>query len=249
LNTVAAALIFRVCLPVKFARLSTTVLIAAAVLLSTPIVQGAGNPDPNTSPLSPEYHFNPDGSVTLRICYNASCASTERVTFNAEDLAQVTAQLAVCPGRELRDRLQRIRIAIWQMEELAEKYLPQLANDLAVNDKEYGVEGRTDCVDNASNTSTFLHILSDRGELPGWSIASPRVRKRFDFNRVHWTAVVIDQSSGERWSVDSWFRPHGHLPFVMPFKDWRREFPAWEPPFDALNPYPRQSRALCSAMR
>lgn len=209
--------------------------------------QGAGNVNPNTRPLAPDYRFNADGSVRLRICYNSSCARTEDLVFTSEELDGVVAQMRVCPAGTLHDRLQRIRIGIWQMEVLARKHQPLLANDRAVNDREYGVDGRTDCVDNASNTSTFLQVLSDLGELDGWSVASPRVRKRFDFNRVHWTAVVIDQATGEAWAVDSWFRPHGHLPFVLPFSQWKREKRGWEPPFDVLNPYPKHSYELCSS--
>lgn len=198
-----------------------------------------------TSPLPAEYLINPDGSVTLRICFNSSCSTVEVMTFTADDLAVVREQLAHCPSEALHDRLQRIRIAVWQMEVLAQKYQPILANDRAVNDQEYGVEGRTDCVDNASNTTTFLRILEDLGELPGWSVASPRVRNRLDLNLVHWTATVIDQRSGAYWAVDSWFRPHGHLPFVMPLADWKQEEIGWEPPLDTLNPYPRFSDELC----
>ena len=64
-----------------------------------------------------------------------------------------------CPGR-----LQRVRIGIWQMELLAQKRQPLLANDLAINDFDAAVEGRMDCVDNSSNTTTYFHILRDIGE-------------------------------------------------------------------------------------
>lgn len=229
------------------ARLLATGLILASALLATSLVHGTGSPSSNTRPLSPEYQFNSDGSVTLRVCYNSSCGRTEVMKFTAEDLAEVVRQVRVCPGIQLYDRLQRLRIAIWQMEVVARKYQPLLANDRAVNDQEYGVDGRTDCVDNATNTTTFLQILSDAGELTGWSVAAPRVRMLFDFNNVHWTAVVIDQASREQWAVDSWFQPHGQLPFVLPLEEWLREKRGWEPPLDVLNPYPRNSYELCRA--
>ena len=153
--------------------------------------------------------------------------------------------MAVCSGTAKRDRLQRLRIATWQLELLAQKYQPALANDLPVNSEDLGVEGRMDCVDNATNTTTFLHILEDLGKLPGWTVSSPRVRMRFNINRVHWTAVIVDQATEELWSVDSWYQKNGHLPFVLLLEDWLRESLGWEPPFDRLNPYPLQSYELC----
>mgnify|MGYP001816755304 FL=1 len=163
----------------------------------------------------------------------------------------VKAQLQTCPAGEGRSSntgnkpgLQRVRIGIWQMELLAKKYYPPLANDLPVNDQEYGVEGRTDCVDNSTNTTTFLHVLSELGWLPGWSIEPPAVRKPWDINRVHWTAVVKDVA-GKHWSVDSWYRRHGHLPFVMPLINWQREERAWDMPHQNFNAYPKLVTELC----
>jgi hypothetical protein len=131
------------------------------------------------------------------------------------------------------------------MELLAQKYQPLLANDLAINDFEVGVKGRMDCVDNASNTTTFLHILDDIGELNGWRVSIPKVRNRFAINGVHWTAVLIDMKSSLRWSVDSWYRPNGHLPMVMPLQSWIEEKKPWQPPFARMNITPHSIHELC----
>jgi hypothetical protein len=205
--------------------------------------------DLTVRPLPPDYEIRADGTVILRICLNWSCFTQETVTLDAMDLASVSRHMAVCSGDGLHDRLQRVRIGIWRMEELAKKYLPVLANDQAINDRDADLIGRTDCVDNASNTTNFLHVLSDLALLDGWSVAAPEVRARFDFGAVHWTAVLTDSQGGQRWSVDSWFRPHGHLPFVMPIEDWREEKRGWEPPFDAINPYPSHISQLCDRER
>jgi len=196
-------------------------------------------------PLQPEYQTRADGSVELRICFNWSCARRKRVTFTAGDMAEASRQMAQCSDKTLYDRLQRIRIGIWQMELLAQKYLPALANDRGLNGQEIDVEGRTDCVDNASNTTTYLHIFKDFSALPGWSIEEPEVRDLLDVTEVHWTAVVADQQSGERWSVDSWLRPNGHLPFVLPLASWSAGEQGWQPPFDRYNPYPHYINELC----
>ena len=197
------------------------------------------------SPLPPEYSIDADQAVTLRVCFNWSCARTERVTFTAEEMSVLTRMMALCPADTLDERVQRVRVGIWQMERLAQKYLPALGNDREINDYDADEEGRTDCVDNASNTTTFLKVLQEYSQLPGWSVSAPAVRDLLDIQRVHWTAVLIDDDSGLQWSVDSWFRPHGHLPFVMPLSDWLESKKGWEPPFDKLNPYPRYVNELC----
>ena len=204
-----------------------------------------GVTDSVAEPLVPEYRIKSDGSVSLRVCYNWSCARKKVLTFTAEDMAGVGQQMAQCSDKTLYDRLQRIRIGIWQMELLAQKYLPVLANDREINVEDKDLEGRTDCVDNASNSTTYLHILQDISELKTWSVELPQVRDLLRVTDVHWTAVVRDQQNGQLWSVDSWFRPNGHLPFVMPLADWVDEKKGWEPPFDRFNPYPRYINELC----
>lgn len=167
------------------------------------------------------------------------------MNFTPDDMELLKNRMATCPGTTLHDRLQRVRIGIWQMELLAQKYQPLLANDLAINEFEEDTEGRTDCIDNSSNTTTYLQILRDIGELPGWTVSSPQVRNRFDFNSVHWTAVIVDTNSGRSWSVDSWFRPNGHLPMVLPLQDWIDEKKGWEPPFEQVNTIPQSIFGLC----
>jgi len=199
-----------------------------------------------SSPLPPEYVIEPDGSVTLRVCFNWSCASRQTMSFTPDDIKLLKNRVATCPGTTFHDRLQRVRIGIWQMEILAQKYQPLLANDLAINHFEEGIQGRMDCIDNSSNTTTYLHILRDIGELPGWTVSSPHVRNGFDITAVHWTAVIIDANSGVPWSVDSWYRPNGHLPMVMPLQAWIDDKIAWKPPFEQENVIPKSIYGLCN---
>jgi hypothetical protein len=204
---------------------------------------------PITGPLPADYTLNRNGSVTLRVCYNWSCAAQQRVTFAADEMQAVKDFLGQCTGTGLHDRIQRLRVGIWQMQLIAQRHIPELANDREINEFDKGVEGRLDCVDSSSNTMTYLKILEALGQLPGWSVAKPVVRNVMDFYGVHWTAVVTEQGTGKKWSVDSWFRPHGHLPFVMPLADWERDKKAWEPPFSRQNPYPESMAELCPTAR
>jgi hypothetical protein len=199
-----------------------------------------------SQPLAPEYRIHADGAVTQRLCFDWSCGVQQLLTLSAEDMTEVARQMAVCPGDGLHDRLQRLRIGIWQMEVLAQKHQPLLAGDEAINTLDQERNGRMDCIDNASNTTNSLSILHDLGLLPEWSVSESEVRDLFSAN-VHWTAVVTDRAGSGAWAVDSWFRRNGQLPFVLPLADWVKGRIPWRPPLDALNPYPRYSSQLCSS--
>lgn len=196
------------------------------------------------APRAPDYTLASTGSARIAVCYNWSCAKVSTLDLGAAELRTVLARVERCANGNLDARLQRLRVGVWQMQVLAQRHLPVLGNDLAVNDRDSEIEGRSDCVDNASNTGTYLSLLKELGALPGWDIGPPQVRDRFTKD-VHWTATAIDEQSGRRWAVDSWFRPNGHLPFVSPMGDWLKGRKPWEPPLDAWNPYPRSFDELC----
>lgn len=201
--------------------------------------------DPITRPLPSDYKVNKDGSIRLRICYNWTCATREYVTFSAADVANVKSYLTQCVGENFHDRVQRLRVGVWQLQLVAQKHIPDLANDREINEYDRDVDGRLDCVDSSTNTTTYLKILQDLGQLAGFSVTNPEVRNLMDFHAVHWTAVVADKSDGKLWSVDSWFRAHGNLPFVMPLTDWKKDKKAWEAPYSKTNPYPVSIQELC----
>ncbi len=198
----------------------------------------------SSQPLAPDYRIHADGSVSQRLCFNWSCASQQWVHFSAAEMAGVAQQMNLCTGDDSHDRVQRLRIGIWQMEILAQKYQPLLANDEPINDRDWQHKGRMDCIDNASNTTNYMNILRDLGLLPGWSMAAPQVRDLFSLD-VHWTAVVIDTHNKETLAVDSWFNANGNLPFALPLEDWSNGQLAWQPPLSTLNPYPRYTNQLC----
>ncbi|MFT5445557.1 MAG: hypothetical protein ACI9DC_000718 [Gammaproteobacteria bacterium] len=219
------------------------------LLFFAPYVAAQDSVESTSEPLPPDYQIHADGSVTQRLCFNWSCASRQYVTFTAAEMANVAQQMALCPGDNLHDRLQRMRIGVWQMEVLAEKYQPVLANDQGLNDFDYDKDGRMDCIDNASNTSTALNVLHDFGLLPGWRMEESKTRNPFSLD-VHWSAAVVDARDSEDeeavWVIDSWFRANGHLPVVMPLNAWGNSLIGWEPPFSEWNHYPHYTEQLCS---
>lgn len=92
--------------------------------------------------------------------------------------------------------------------------------DLAGNVAGAGQNGQLDCIAESKNTTTYLQLLSDAGLLK-WHIVEPRqVRHPLIFN-VHWTAVIRDTRSQQRYAVDSWFLDNGRPPYIQPLEEWK----------------------------
>jgi hypothetical protein len=86
-----------------------------------------------------------------------------------------------------------------------------------------------DCVDESTNSTTYLRMMERDGLLRYHRVGSRAARARsggFIIGWPHFTAVIEEIASGEKWAVDSWFRNNGEPPEVVPLSLWRT---GWEP--------------------
>ncbi|MEM6382312.1 MAG: hypothetical protein AAF739_06520 [Pseudomonadota bacterium] len=84
-----------------------------------------------------------------------------------------------------------------------------------------GVAGQTDCLDEATNTTSTLIILSENGLLRHHSVQYPVARGfLLDGRYPHATAVVAELESGERWAIDPWPYRNAEDVDVMPLSAW-----------------------------
>ena len=82
-----------------------------------------------------------------------------------------------------------------------------------------GQPGQLDCISESRNTTTYLRLLEAEGLLQWHTVEERQVRHPLIFN-VHWSAVIRERTSGERFAVDSWFLDNGKPPFIQPLEDW-----------------------------
>ena len=78
--------------------------------------------------------------------------------------------------------------------------------------------GQTDCIDEATNTTTLLTWLEENGLLRHHTTRRPESRGAFLY--AHATAVMTDRSSGVDWVADSWMRDSGDRIDIMPLEKW-----------------------------
>lgn len=89
-----------------------------------------------------------------------------------------------------------------------------------------GKTGQMDCIDEATNTTTYLRMLAHAGLLRRHRVLEPAHRGFFLFGWPHTTAVVEERDSGRRFAVDAWFHGNGEAPEVVPLEEWKD---GWKP--------------------
>ena len=85
-----------------------------------------------------------------------------------------------------------------------------------------------DCVDESINTTVYLALLEQRGKLKFHSVATPTARSIFSGAGLgpHQTAVIVENNTGARFTVDSWFHDNGTAPEIVGLDEWRG---GWRP--------------------
>ena len=91
--------------------------------------------------------------------------------------------------------------------------------------KSAGDRTQQDCIDESTNTTTYLTMLAEDGLLRFHAVARPASRGVFlDFRWYHQTAVIAEIGGGAEFVVDSWFNANGVPPVVTTLRNWQTSY-------------------------
>jgi hypothetical protein len=170
----------------------------------------------------------PDGDA-VEVCHAYTCKMKTTFYFHPKDIADITAEMRrVKHGDTPFEERRAVAYAIAMIER-------KVGERLGINDRagmEFDGSGdptQEDCVDEATNTTSFLLILQKHGLLKYHTVQIPfskgdLLRATLQGDPVkywpHWTAVLEETKTGQRYAVDSWIYANGENPAVVKVEDW-----------------------------
>ena len=152
----------------------------------------------------------------LMLCYNYGCYTRAPVDYSEEQLARLQQQLVATSDASAERKA--ISVAIGRMYAIAGEQTP-VWRDKGGNYADGGDDGKMDCVDHSTNTSTFLRLMQARGWLRFHEVLEPLMRRRFFFAE-HRAARVRERETLRVYVVDSWFFDNGQPAAVLTLEDW-----------------------------
>jgi hypothetical protein len=162
------------------------------------------------------------------VCYQHTCTQVAHLTLDAAKWKPVREVFQPSAGSAAEER-ERIRQAIAYLEVEIGRRIGTLG-DVGGSFEGFLKSGnQLDCVDESTNSTTYLRMMERDGLLRYHRVGSRAARARsggFIIGWPHFTAVIEEIASGEKWAVDSWFRNNGEPPEVVPLSLWRT---GWEP--------------------
>ena len=137
---------------------------------------------------------------------------------------RVTAPLET-PAVSAEEERHAIAAAIAVMEQIV-GLQTGTHQDLGRNLPGFGRSGQMDCIDESSNTNTYLIMLEAAGLLKWHTRVQRSTRFGIFAGMPHTTAVIKETAAGTRYSVDSWFFDNGIPPAVVKLSAWKK---GWNP--------------------
>lgn len=189
-----------------------------AVLLSVALPALAGCVYEQDGP--PEAHFEQFAtkapkSDTVTVCHAYGCKMQTPYTFSPADIAEVAALMARVrrddsPAEERR----AIAYAIAWMER---RVAPTVGTENDRPSMDFGGSGdpgQQDCVDEATNSTSYLLVLAHHGLIRQHLVERPFAKDSLS-HWTHWAALIKEKGSGKRFAIDSSSGPNGDNPTVQ----------------------------------
>jgi hypothetical protein len=158
----------------------------------------------------------------IYVCHAFGCARKTAVSYSGKDVSTLRRILAKGRASPAAERKAIAEAVAW-----AERKTGPIVgseNDVGGYDlQNSGVPGQMDCIDEATNTTSLLLLVADRGYLSHHTVSRPVARGFFLDGRYPHATAVVRSSDGEAFAIDSWPQSNGKLPVVQDLDAWFAE--------------------------
>ena len=202
-------------------RLRLALIFATAVITSACTHEGFGTAERHFATFSvPE----PKGA-TVHVCHAYGCRMRTKFIFKDADIAELGAIMKKWRTKAdtAEDERRGVAYAIGWME-------TRVGNVIGTKDDRPGMDfsasgdpTQQDCVDEATNTTSYMTVLQTKGLLKHHTVAVPFAKENYlrgVAGWTHWTAVLVETANKQRWAVDSWIYANGENPAIVKTEEW-----------------------------
>jgi len=165
-----------------------------------------------------DYNAKPPIGNTVSVCHAHGCQKQEKFTFTGADISDLSVLMDYARSSDTAQGERRaIAYAIAWMERRVGPSTGT-ANDRASLGF-MNASGQLDCVDEATNATSYLLVLQNNGLLRHHSVIRPFSKASF-FKWPHFAAMIKARSSSQVFAVDSGVGPNGSNPAITPADQW-----------------------------
>jgi len=162
---------------------------------------------------------------SFSICFDNTCQSISQLALS-DDQWQGIRAIFLPAAETAEDERAMIGKAVARLEQIIGP-MTGTEDDKGFNQFSDNPAGRRmDCIDESTNTTTYLYMIQQDGLLHLHRLRDPVTRGFFFFGWPHTTAVIEAIEDRSLWAVDSWFHDNSVPPEILPLEQWKE---GWRP--------------------
>lgn len=165
----------------------------------------------------------PNGN-TITVCHSYGCKMQSKVRLTAQDIDDVGKLMESTKKADTAFEERRaVAYAIGWFETMVGRKIGTSADRPGMEYNGSDDPTQQDCVDEATNTTAYLLVLQSNGLLHYHTVGTPFSKDalwRGIAGWPHWTAVLKESSTGQRWAVDLWIYVNGENPAIVEAEKW-----------------------------
>lgn len=171
-----------------------------------------------------EFKSQPPRGNTVYVCHAYGCKLQTKFRFTETDIASLRDVMKKMRNSDdAKGERRAVAYAIAWIETRVGKEIGTDKDRPGMDFNASGDPTQQDCVDEATNTTTYLKLLEHNGLLKHHTITRPMSKEnllRGVAGWPHWTAVLVEKSNSQRWAVDSWIYANGENPAIVETQKW-----------------------------
>ena len=167
------------------------------------------------------FPVTPPTPNVIFVCHGFGCKYRAEFDLTGNDRTKLAQLLAAGKSSAAAERKAVAAAGAWFDRRVGA--LAGTANHVARAGMKYMYDVRQfDCIDSSRNTTSLLLVLDQLNLLRHHDVDVPESRGyMFDLRPPHATAVLVEKTTGIKWSIDSWTVGYGQPLEVMPLERWK----------------------------
>ena len=171
-----------------------------------------------------DFHTQAPRNNTVYVCHAYGCRLQTAFRFKDADIAALrTLMTKTRKADSAFEERRAVAYAVGWMEKRTGDVIGTRTDRPGMDFEASGDPTQQDCVDEATNTTSYLLILERNGLLKHHTVGTPFSKEnllRGVAGWPHWTAVLKENANGQKWAVDSWIYVNGENPAVVETEKW-----------------------------
>lgn len=177
-----------------------------------------------------DWKSEPPRGNTITVCSAYGCQKRSRVMISQAELQEIIKLMKkVKKSSSPYEERRAVAYAVGLLERQVGEKIGTKADRPGMDYAASGDPTQQDCVDEATNTTAYLMFLDNKGLIKQHTVEHPISKGNLLKGTLqgspvkywpHWTAVLKEKETGEKYAVDSWIHENGENPAVVKLEEW-----------------------------